>query len=167
VTEGGEAVDDGYGSCLNCGYRVDLRALICPRCRANPRVAPVPVEAPPAIPSSEPHAQATTSVGVDLVIHLPGFVEIPVPVGATVEIGRDSPDDRVFDALVPFVDVSREHVLLRNNRDGAVLHNLATVAGRTWVDGIEVPLGDAVPFPVHAGQRIRLGSACYLKLETE
>ena len=162
VTEGDPPVDDGYITCLNCGHRVDARADFCRHCRKNPRLAPASVDAPQAVPVGE----AATSVGVDIVIQLPGFVEIPLPVGSVIKIGRDSADERVFDALEPFVDVSREHILLRNNRDGVVLQNFAKVAERTWIDGVEVPLGDSTAHPVHAGQRIRLASACYVKLET-
>lgn len=140
--------------CPHCG-EMNLRvATICRGCRKNPHESPVPP------PTTGPIAVVAAPAGA-LALVLPGFVRVVVATGERVTLGRETLVDAIDAALDPYDDVSRRHLTIELLGDGPVVKDLSKFG--TWLG--EQKLETGVATPVVAGQVLRLGKTCYVKVE--
>lgn len=160
--------------CRSCRTIVPALATICsnPHCARNPRDEPhqeveavdgPAAEGPPATGILGPPVGSTSGT---VIVTLPNFDEVIIQPGGTLLLGRESAIEPVAAALAPYGDVGRAHCVIRNTDDGIVIE--ARGDGRQIaVESVDVSLADGQRAPVHAGQRIRLGLACHVKVDFE
>lgn len=104
---------------------------------------------------------AEPASGDTYVVILPDFTELTVAAGERLTIGRETDLAAIDGALEPYLDVSRIHLSFESTPGGLIMTDVGSTYG-TWLEHDRVEPGSAVA--VAAGQRIRLGKNCYLKV---
>lgn len=99
---------------------------------------------------------------------LPNHERIELAVGMSLLLGRESPNELVARAFPPeYVDVSRYHVRIVNDANGVALEMLGETGGAngTFIDGRRLPNEKDERVPLEHGERFRLGTLAWCKVE--
>ncbi|WP_344315732.1 FHA domain-containing protein [Agromyces allii] len=100
---------------------------------------------------------------------LPNHDSVELQAGERVILGRESPNESVARAFpAKLEDVSRQHVRVVNDASGPALVMLGETGGSvggTFVGDRKLPNDEGERFPLHHGDRIRLGSLAWCKVE--
>lgn len=168
-------------TCRSCGTEVPSVVILCSNseCGRNPRDDPprsadeasgtstgLGSVADPANPAVTP--PAATPFGA-IRLTLPNHDSVELQAGERVILGRESPNERVARAFpAKLEDVSRQHVRVVNDASGPALVMLGETGGSvggTFVGDRKLPNDEGERFPLHHGDRIRLGSLAWCKVE--
>lgn len=167
-------------TCLSCGTAVPSVVIVCsnPECGQNPRDEPPRIAEEASGPSTEtdsaaaqaPSAAPAAAARVGAIrLTLPNHDAIELQVDERVILGRESPNECVALAFpAKLEDVSRQHVRLVNEPTGPVLVMLGETGGSvggTFIGDRRLPNDEGQRFPLHHGDRIRLGSLAWCKVE--
>lgn len=151
---------EGRQPCVHCGTANPAQWTVCGKCGRNPWVAEH--EAPPVdeTDANESVLAASNAVDLSYVVTFPDFTELTVGPGERLTVGRETDVAAIDGPLEPYLDVSRIHVAFEATPSGFIATDVSTYG--TWVE-LE-RLESHVPTVVAAGQRLRLGKNCYLKV---